>query len=470
MKYRAYYVGEDEIVEFECNSPAVAAKMFLSQTKEQKNKAVRVIWGFGWEKGQVFESHIPGSSDSSEVTATETKNEESSIATVRDEEDKKESLSMAQYLFSAFHLGCSILIFFQASLIEGLGFFVGAGWIWFHSSKGLSSLLHDERKWRTVVSFIQGLLVLIGFGILSYSECSLSIFGVNFTDKTLAFITLAFGLFIGLRKPKLGVLESGENRAEMTSEPSIESEEDKHPKAASRSRSGKAIASFVLSILLGLALCGRLISVAKGEAEFTSGGLFYLFFALLVVLLGQSARKQIRKSQGAVSGSKLALIGILFGYLVFILYHGMLIRSCSSRYADLIVAKSQVNDTESLNKIIESAIEDSDLELKEALAYSQQKPFSGWSKRIIAGDKVLTQFRDGKEDGFVIILAPNGEKRTELLQKGGKFRQASSWMPNGEKCPLTNIGLDGNGICIFYNEDGTESRRLTFKDGEIAED
>jgi len=40
-----------------------------------------------------------------------------------------------------------------------------------------------------------------------------------------------------------------------------------------------------------------------------------------------------------------------------------------------------------------------------------------------------------------------------------------SWKPNGEICPITNV-KDGNGIAVWYNEDGTEGDRLTFKDGE----
>ena len=39
------------------------------------------------------------------------------------------------------------------------------------------------------------------------------------------------------------------------------------------------------------------------------------------------------------------------------------------------------------------------------------------------------------------------------------------WEPNGEKCPVTNV-KDGNGGLVLYNEDGTEYRRLTYKDGK----
>ena len=43
------------------------------------------------------------------------------------------------------------------------------------------------------------------------------------------------------------------------------------------------------------------------------------------------------------------------------------------------------------------------------------------------------------------------------------------WKPNGEKCPVTNL-KDGNGFLVYYNEDGTEDSRTTYKDGELVED
>ncbi|SVD53117.1 uncharacterized protein METZ01_LOCUS405971 [marine metagenome] len=46
---------------------------------------------------------------------------------------------------------------------------------------------------------------------------------------------------------------------------------------------------------------------------------------------------------------------------------------------------------------------------------------------------------------------------------------AVGWKPNGEKCPVTNI-KDGNGIRVWYNEDGTEDFRVTYKDGEAVRD
>ena len=46
---------------------------------------------------------------------------------------------------------------------------------------------------------------------------------------------------------------------------------------------------------------------------------------------------------------------------------------------------------------------------------------------------------------------------------------AIGWKPNGEKCPVTNV-VDGIGVWVMYNEDGTEAFRQTFKDGELVRD
>jgi hypothetical protein len=44
-----------------------------------------------------------------------------------------------------------------------------------------------------------------------------------------------------------------------------------------------------------------------------------------------------------------------------------------------------------------------------------------------------------------------------------------AWKPNGEKCPVTNV-VNGNGVWVWYNDDGTENSRHTFKDGEEVAD
>ena len=55
---------------------------------------------------------------------------------------------------------------------------------------------------------------------------------------------------------------------------------------------------------------------------------------------------------------------------------------------------------------------------------------------------------------------PNGQKRKELNYKDDEIVTAVAWKPNGEKCPDTNV-VNGNGVRVWYNEDGTEKATLT---------
>jgi antitoxin component YwqK of YwqJK toxin-antitoxin module len=76
--------------------------------------------------------------------------------------------------------------------------------------------------------------------------------------------------------------------------------------------------------------------------------------------------------------------------------------------------------------------------------------------------------KDGKPDGLQTGWYENGQKMQELNCKDGKPMEAKSWKTNGEKCPVTNL-KDGNGVSVRYNEDGTESSRYTYKDGEVVD-
>jgi hypothetical protein len=43
------------------------------------------------------------------------------------------------------------------------------------------------------------------------------------------------------------------------------------------------------------------------------------------------------------------------------------------------------------------------------------------------------------------------------------------WKPNGEMCPVTNL-KNGNGILVWYRDDGTKLFRSTYKDGKEVEE
>ena len=59
----------------------------------------------------------------------------------------------------------------------------------------------------------------------------------------------------------------------------------------------------------------------------------------------------------------------------------------------------------------------------------------------------------------------NGQKESEVNFKDGKIVTASSWLPDGTKCPLTNI-KDGNGVAVTYHMNGQKEWETNYKDGK----
>ena len=78
-------------------------------------------------------------------------------------------------------------------------------------------------------------------------------------------------------------------------------------------------------------------------------------------------------------------------------------------------------------------------------------------------------YKDNKKDGLSTAWYESGQKERKGNYKDGKLMSAVAWKPNGVKCPVTNL-KDGNGVWVFYKENGTESSRHTYKDGEIVRD
>ena len=95
----------------------------------------------------------------------------------------------------------------------------------------------------------------------------------------------------------------------------------------------------------------------------------------------------------------------------------------------------------------------------------QDGPVIGWYNN---GQKRWeSTFKAGKEDGLETWWYSTGQKKWEGNYKEGKLMTAIGWKPNGEKCTVTNL-KDGNGVGVRYNEDGSESHRTTYKDGEVV--
>ena len=81
----------------------------------------------------------------------------------------------------------------------------------------------------------------------------------------------------------------------------------------------------------------------------------------------------------------------------------------------------------------------------------------------------VIQYKNGKPDGPSTGWYSNGQKWLEANCKDGKLMTMVAWKPNGEKCPVANI-VNGNGVGVSYNDDGTGNSRTTYKDGVKVED
>ena len=141
-----------------------------------------------------------------------------------------------------------------------------------------------------------------------------------------------------------------------------------------------------------------------------------------------------------------------------------------------------LDDNETRNRIAAEAIDDKTLDSrwveisttrKERLKYApnKQTPYTGWSKWMHDNGQIaeLVQWKDGKPDGPWTSWYSNGQKSLEETYKPGKLWTSVAWKRNGEKCPVTKV-VNGNGVWVEYNDDGTEAGRSTFKDGKIVKD
>ena len=132
-----------------------------------------------------------------------------------------------------------------------------------------------------------------------------------------------------------------------------------------------------------------------------------------------------------------------------------------------------LTDPETRDKILEKAIESSELEERgnegEELwhAKNKQTPYTGWSKDLYDTGQVeaLSLYKDGKAHGHYTGWYENGQKSMEGNYKDGKLMSDMSWKPDGTKCPLTNI-KDGNGVFVAYHMNGQKKEAVNFKDGK----
>ena len=141
--------------------------------------------------------------------------------------------------------------------------------------------------------------------------------------------------------------------------------------------------------------------------------------------------------------------------------------------------KINLDDNEILDKIIAGAIDLDKLQRKEKegeilyYAPNKQTPYTGWVKRMHGNGQIawLVQYKDGKKwKGLCMAWYENGQKNFEgRWKKSKKPWTVVVWKPNGEKCPDTNL-KDGNGVLVYYDNDGREFMRTIFKNGVGVKD
>ena len=76
----------------------------------------------------------------------------------------------------------------------------------------------------------------------------------------------------------------------------------------------------------------------------------------------------------------------------------------------------------------------------------------------------MTNGVDG--NGVWVWYYENGQKKLEQNYNDGKRMTAVVWKPNGEKCPDTNL-VNGNGIVCYYHKNGQKATERTYKDGKL---
>ena len=76
-------------------------------------------------------------------------------------------------------------------------------------------------------------------------------------------------------------------------------------------------------------------------------------------------------------------------------------------------------------------------------------------------------YKAGKRHGIENTWYHSGQMQRESEWAKGKLLSAEVWKPNGAKCPSTNV-KDGNGIVVWYDENGTEVSRKSYIDGEVG--
>jgi len=139
------------------------------------------------------------------------------------------------------------------------------------------------------------------------------------------------------------------------------------------------------------------------------------------------------------------------------------------------VAEPKLDKPKKLEKILEEAIDDSELESRahngELLVYIRvsQKPYTGWFKRMHASGalRFLCQYRNGKRHGLQINWHANGQKRREIHYAHGKRNgRWTEWRKNGTKRHIYNYeGGKLHGTLTGWFENGQKCFENNYLNG-----
>ena len=89
-----------------------------------------------------------------------------------------------------------------------------------------------------------------------------------------------------------------------------------------------------------------------------------------------------------------------------------------------------------------------------------------WESWYPNGQKQLEQsVENGKLHGPATRWYSNGQKKDESLYQNGRVISIVVWKPNGEKCSDTKL-INGNGVWVRYKENGNESWRSNYRNGQ----
>ena len=123
-----------------------------------------------------------------------------------------------------------------------------------------------------------------------------------------------------------------------------------------------------------------------------------------------------------------------------------------------------------VEQLLKEAVDGESLEERNDLFYQDDKPYSGWAKRMhdSGQPETLARLKDGKMDGLYVVWRKNGKKKYEQNYKEGEMHGLYvEWHENGQKKSKENY-KDGkrDGLYVVWNENGQKEVEGTFKGDE----